>query len=294
MYSTNYVKEQNILEVKNSSGSVYGKIHLNDGASLQVLTLDTHEIIQDLAPLSYSEVYASSILFPFANRIKDGVYQFDGNTYQFDINHKDEQNALHGLVYNKTFTILDEGLSENNAKITLEYDEPNLSQGFPFPYKFQLEYTFTDNSVAVKATVFNTGKKRFPFTLGWHPYFISENLKESTLAFSSSEKVVLGERNITTGTEAIAKENKLQLHMVTLDDCWILDNDKVEFITPKYKLTFRATGDYNCLQAYIPPKKNTIAIEPTTGVSNSFNNNIGLRILNPQDTYDITWTLQIN
>jgi len=36
---------------------------------------------------------------------------------------------------------------------------------------------------------------------------------------------------------------------------------------------------------YTPPKLNTIAIEPTTGVSNSFNNKIGLNTLKANDTF---------
>jgi len=48
------------------------------------------------------------------------------------------------------------------------------------------------------------------------------------------------------------------------------------------------------LQAYTPPRLNTIAIEPTTGVSDSFNNNIGLQTLEPNKEYRITWKININ
>ncbi len=294
MYTINYIEDQSVLEVKNTSGSVYGKIHLNAGASLQELTLNNHPIIQDLTPLSYGDTYASSILFPFANRIKNGKYDFDNTSFQLEINQKEEQNALHGLVYNKTFKVIDNKATKDEAKIVLEYDELKHSIGFPFTYKIQLEYTFKDSTTELKVTINNTGEKAFPFTLGWHPYFVSENLKDSALAFNSTEKVVLGERNITTGTKAVEMKDDLSLDISSLDDCWVLDADEVVFKTPKYNLIFNSTGDNNFLQAYIPPRKNTIAIEPTTGVSDSFNNKIGLAVLNSNDTYNITWTLSIN
>ena len=48
------------------------------------------------------------------------------------------------------------------------------------------------------------------------------------------------------------------------------------------------------LQLYTPPHPDMIAIEPTTGVSNSFNNGIGLKKLKPKENYEIGWFLTVN
>jgi len=48
------------------------------------------------------------------------------------------------------------------------------------------------------------------------------------------------------------------------------------------------------LQLFTPPKKNIIAIEPTTGISDSFNNKIGLQILEPDETYTIDWNITLH
>lgn len=293
MYTLQHIKAQNILEIKNAKASIYGKIYLDEGASLQELTLNNKAIIQDLSPLPYSTTYASSILFPFANRIKDGTYEFEGETFQFNINQKEEQNALHGLVYNKTFQLVNSQLTADTATISLEYIEKNVSKGFPYTYTIKLDYVFAETSIDVKLSVVNTSTKTFPFTLGWHPYFTSANLYESKLVFDSKEKLIIGARNITEGTATIKTNNALKIEDNFLDDCWILNSDKVLFETPEYNLQFNATGNNNFLQAYTPPKANTIAIEPTTGVSNSFNNKIGLNTLKPSETYAITWTITI-
>ena len=47
------------------------------------------------------------------------------------------------------------------------------------------------------------------------------------------------------------------------------------------------------LQLYTPPKKNTIAIEPTTGVSDSLNNKIGLKTLKPNNDYEVVWNVTV-
>ncbi|MFS4481639.1 aldose 1-epimerase [Hyunsoonleella sp. 2307UL5-6] len=294
MYTIQHNKSLNILEIKNKDVSVYGKIYLNLGASLQELTLNNHKIIQDLSPLKYTNTYASSILFPFANRIKDGAYTFNGEFFQFEKNNIEEQNALHGLVFDKTFALTEHDVSEKNAKITLEYEETNTSKGFPYTYKIKLDYVFSDTTFSLKMTVVNTDKSAFPFTVGWHPYFTSANLFNSEIEMDANEKVVLGERNITTGTMPIKTTDAIKIKDDFFDDCWILKSDEVIFKTPEYKLQFNATGNNNFIQAYTPPKKNTIAIEPTTGVSDSFNNKIGLNILEPNQTYNITWTLNIH
>jgi len=268
-------------------------IHLNQGASLQELTLSGQDIIKNLEPLPYSQTYASSILFPFANRIKDGAYTFRGNNYNFNINHKEEHNALHGLVFNKTFKIIDQKADTSSASVILEYNEDQHSQGFPYTFSIQLTYTFTANTLRLSIAVNNTDSKPFPFTIGWHPYFASDNLYDSTVHFKSDEKIDIGDRNITNGIEAIEPINTFQIKDQKLDDCWILKGHDIHFKTPQYQFTIASSVAPNFLQLFTPPKANIIAIEPTTGVSDSFNNKIGLQTLKPKDIYEVTWDLKM-
>ena len=293
MYTIKHHQDSNVLEIENSKSNVYGKIYLNAGASLQELTLNGHAIIKDLDPLTYANTYASSILFPFANRIKDGAYTFREGNYQLETNQKEENNALHGLIYNKNFQIIDSKTNEDSATITLEYNETKESIGFPYNYNILLEYIFTLNGLSLNVKVKNTDAKDFPFTIGWHPYFLSANLYNSSLTFDSRKKIVLGDRNITTGLEDIELIDTFKIEDKQLDDCWVLDSKEVLFNTPKYQLFINSTGENNFLQAYTPPKLNTIAIEPTTGVSDSFNNKIGLEILKTNDSYTIGWNLKV-
>mgnify|MGYP000365591380 CR=1 FL=1 len=293
MYKIKHNQELNTIDIQDANQRLSGKIHLNAGASLQELTLKGNPIIQNLSPLTYDTTYASSILFPFANRIKDGAYQFKGKTYQFEINQKEENNALHGLVYNKPFKIVKQETQPHSASIVLEYVEDNESIGFPYTYSIQVKYIFKEDALSLELSVKNTSSSDFPFTLGWHPYFISNNLHNSTLSFDSNKKIVLGERNITTGVEDIKPIKAFKIEDQQLDDCWILNSDKIVFSTPSYDLTFGSSDNNNFMQAYTPPRLNTIAIEPTTGVSDSFNNNIGLQILKANDIYKIIWDLSI-
>ena len=293
MYTIHHSHSTNVVSITNTDTSINAKIYLNQGASLQELTLGGHAIIQDLSPLHYANTYASSLLFPFANRIEDGAYNYENRRFQFEKNLASEQNALHGLIFDKTFKIVDECLTKEQAQITLEYIEKQPPAAFPYTYKVQLTYTLKPTNLSLKMSITNTSNHPFPYTLGWHPYFVSSDLFQSEVIFNSSEKMLLDERNITTGTSKISGTTTLKIENKKLDDCWALKSPEVLFKTPKYSLKFNTNSTNNFLQIYTPPKANVIAIEPTTGVSNSFNNKIGLEILEANATKNISWDLNI-
>ncbi len=292
-HTANEENNQYYLDIYGLNGSCYAKICLNQGASLQELIIDNHHVIKDMHPLTYDNTYASSILFPFANRIKDGSYQFNKETFQFDINERDLKNALHGLVYNKTFDVINEEATDKYASVRLGYHEKKMSNGFPYTYSIYLEYVLAENALDLNVEIKNTYNKTFPFTLGWHPYFLSSDLYSSSLIFDSTKKAKLDSRNIPQEIVNHEYTNTFKITEQSLDDCYVLDSNTVHFLTPKYVLTLKSTEEECFLQLYTPPHKNTIALEPTTGISDSFNNGIGLKILQPDETYNLSWNLKI-
>ena len=294
MYVITQNIDHNTVEIKSTSDGVYAKLYLNDGGSLQELILNNIKLISDLSPLTYKSTYASAILFPFANRIEDGTYRFNEKQFQFATNNKEENNALHGLVYNKLFSIKATSTDKDSAQLILEYEYDPPEDSFPFPFNIQLKYTFTKNRLDLNVLVENKTARAFPFTIGWHPYFFSENLNKSFLDFESHLKLNIGDRNIGRDLQEVKHNDSLSLNNKSLDDCWLLDGNNVIFKTPAYSLNLSSSEPNSFLQVYTPPKKNTIALEPTTGVSNSFNNKIGLKVLKPNNVFDITWSLKID
>ncbi|MDG1729931.1 MAG: aldose 1-epimerase [Algibacter sp.] len=298
MCNIKHIKDSTInldyIEIEDSEKICYAKIHLNLGASLQELLLNKHHIIKDLSPLTYDSTYASSILFPFANRIEDGVYKFGGKDYLLDINQAQENNALHGFVYNKTFELVEKKATKEVASVLLQYEEKEHTQGFPYTYKIDLKYTLTKQSLDLSVSVKNTDTNKFPFTLGWHPYFNTSDLYNSIVRFKSHKQVYFDERNITQGLRDFEINDEFKVENKSLDDCFVLDSNKILFETPDYSFELTSSEKDCFLQLYTPPKSNTIAIEPTTGVSNSFSNKIGLKTLKPNGSYYINWKLKLN
>ena len=286
-------KTTSIIELSDETGAYFAKIDLNLGASLQALKIKGKQILANLHPLKYEDSFNAALLFPFANRIDNGVYSYNNKSYQLKCNETNNNNALHGLIYHKKFELIKEKTTSNATSVTLEHLETVRNIGFPFTYKVQLIYKITKNSLHLKVRIENTDTLAFPFTLGWHPYFYSSNLIKSSIRFHADKKVIHNKEMISKGLEDYKSKENLKLAAKNLDDCFHLSTKKIKFKTPEYHLVLKTTAKNNYLQIYTPDNENAIAIEPLTGISNSFNNKEGLQVLKPNASFSTTWKLKI-
>lgn len=291
MYQLTHNKENGLdfIEIQNPKNKSKATLCLNQGGRLSRLEFDGIKVLANFDPSTYAINYASSILFPFVNRIRDGKYTFDGVDYVLDCNEIDKNNALHGLVYDKTFKYVDHKLTANYGSVTLQYTHNETSQGFPFQFDIQLTYTLSDENFSLAVHVVNTDKNPFPFTIGWHPYFVSQNLDQSAINFDGDTKYVSDKQQIVCGTKALDVKMPYPLEGVKLDNGYPLKNNTICLLTPEYGLKITSSSQENYLQLYTPNTPNIIAIEPMTGAADSFNNKIGLQILQPNANYAIKW-----
>ena len=282
--------KRSFLELKNTRAATKARISLHEGGRLQKLQFNGISIIDELV-LKYEDTFASSILFPFANRIKNGLYSFVGKEYQFNCNENGRDNALHGLVYNKKFELIEKKLRFNSCSITLLYEEKEKSIGFPFHYNIYLKYTLKDNKICLSVKIKNTDNESFPYTLGWHPYFISNDLYNSFLDFESNQKVQFDENLITAGFIEYKQKTPYHIKDNQLDDSFVLNSNLIGFTTPLYNIQLETNTKENYLQIYTPKNRKTIAIEPMLGICDSFNNKTGLQILHSNEEHEVKWKL---
>ena len=284
---------ENAIELIDSKNGTKARINLSYGASIDELVFNNIKVITNLKPLDHKKTYPSSILFPFANRIKDGKYAYEGQNYNLDCNEKEANNALHGLVYDKTFTVEEKKQFDDEVEIKLFYEELNPPIGYPFKFRIVLIYKLSNEFLSLKIKVINLDDKKLPFTVGWHPYFNSVDLESSEIQFSCAKKIKCNKNNISVGSERFDSKMPLSLRKRTFDDAFILEHPEVKFFTPEYDLVLNSSEKESFLQLYTPTINNAIAIEPMTGVSDSFNNKIGLKELSPGQCYGIEWQVNI-
>lgn len=293
--SNNQISNDNNLSfvtLNHDNKSSSAIISMNEGGRLKELVLNNKTVIKEIDSFKYSKSYASSVLFPFASRIENGRYTFNNKEYKLECNDSNK-NALHGLVYNKTFKIVKVLENPNFSSVTIAYKENQKTKGFPFQYTIALTYTLYRDEITLLVTIKNIDNTSFPFTLGWHPYFITDNLSRSFLKFKSDQKIKFNENLITQKVIEEKIENEFKIENNQLDDCFILDTDTVEFITPNYQIKITTNQLENYLQLYTPKDLPLIAIEPMTGISNSFNNKIGLQTLEPNQSHSVSWSVRL-
>jgi aldose 1-epimerase len=265
--------------------------------------IDGYSSAEDLAQF---RMHKSSKLIPFPNRIKDGRYNFSEKSYQLPINQPTENHAIHGFIYDKKFNVTHNEINEKEASITLEYIYNGENEGFPFKFITEMIFTLTaEDGLNCQTVVQNLGDVAMPFGDGWHPYFkFDKQVDDIQLKIPTDIKTLVDERMIPTG-EILPFNNFIELtkiNQIMLDTGFrIAGEDGIvdtELFDPQSNITikvFQEIGEkkYNFLQVFIPPSRDSIAIEPMTCNINAFNNKDGLIVLEPGDVFEGNYGVRI-
>ena len=113
--------------------------------------------------------YGIPIMLPFPNRIRDGRFTFNGETYSIDP-------PRHGMVRDKTWRVVKTGASDADGAWVQsmldahDYADRILNQ-FPFPFRANVTYRLSGRTLEMTTAIENTGEADMPFGFGIHPYF---------------------------------------------------------------------------------------------------------------------------
>ncbi|NML19700.1 aldose 1-epimerase [Pseudoflavitalea sp. G-6-1-2] len=237
--------------------------------------------------------YKSAKLSPFACRIPGGTYSFDEITYEF-ANRFQDGSAIHGLLANKPFNLVDQLADDNMAAVRLRYQYKKDDAGFPFNYMCEVKYSLhPDNALQVETTVTNLTDGFIPMSDGWHPYFrLGGKVDQYQLQFRSDTLLEFDEKLIPTGN-TVFDDSFLygaELGSRHLDNCFLLDNEEGTPCCILYnpenqlRIAFYVNARYPYLQIYTPDDRESIAIENLSAAPNSFNNGMGLIRMSPRQT----------
>jgi len=244
-------------------------------------------------------------LFPFTNRIKDGQYNFGGFLHQLKTNYANENNAAHGLVYDRPFKIHQSKINNNSAQVVLEYTSDGSDIGYPFKYDLKVYYTLDIHSnITIKTQIKNKDNKAMPVSHGWHPYFqLEANIDQLELCFSAGKKCVVDERKLATGEFTTNKDFLISqsINKMNLDDCFMFSKSEkiaqTKLLNPNTGIGIciwqqQGKNLYNFLQVYTPEHRKSIAIEPSSTISNAFNHESNYLILKAGEEIDFTWGIK--
>lgn len=115
----------------------------------------------------------AAILFPFANRLRDDRYTFDGVTREMSLQYPADKEVIHGSARVADWTVVAEDTSDPQAtSITFAYSlRPGDITDYPFSLDATVRFELTATSLDVVLSYRNVGDTDAPVAAGWHPYF---------------------------------------------------------------------------------------------------------------------------
>ncbi|HET9793620.1 MAG TPA: aldose 1-epimerase [Thermoanaerobaculia bacterium] len=146
-----------------------------DGLPIDVIV--PPERLAELARIPFSS--GIPILFAFPNRVRDGIYTFEGQTYEMrDLLSKGWDRgagqAMHGLVDDKPWSVEQAAANDAGAFVTCSFRAESfslVSAQFPFPCRLVVTHRLRDGLLHLEAAVHNTGETDLPLGFGLHPWF---------------------------------------------------------------------------------------------------------------------------
>ena len=244
------------------------------------------------------------VLVPWPNRVRDGLWTLDGEEQQLDVTEPKLGNAIHGLLRNTAYRLLD----RSDASVTLGATV-FPQHGYPFLLETSVRYEVHVGGLSVTHSIRNRSDAAAPVAIGAHPFLRVGDAPIEDLTI---------EVHAGTWFEADARQNPIAEHPVNGTGYDLSSGRRVGDLSldtafgamqadggvARHRLTATdgrwvelwQEADFGYVQVFTAPeferedgKGLAVAIEPMTAPPNALNSGEGLRWLEPKDTWTLSW-----
>ena len=111
------------------------------------------------------------VMVPFAGRIADARYRFDGGDYDLQPGAvPGKRESRHGFVRDTDFVVTELAADARSARLTLSTSTGRVP-GYPFAIDVSVSFALEDSGLALAVRMHNSSDEPAPCFFGWHPYF---------------------------------------------------------------------------------------------------------------------------
>jgi aldose 1-epimerase len=270
-----------VLSIKNGSTAI--KLRPESGANVFSINYKGTELLK--SPKSLKDLpgfgYGVPVLFPMPNRVRDGVFTFEGKPFKFEPNNNG--NFLHGLVHSAAWET--GSIDDQSGKVMLRLRfQPgtDLYKRFPFAHDLLLAIEALDDGVRWKYTVDNSkGDKPVPFGFAIHPWILYQGSREQTFITIPATSVMeaanllpTGKLLILDGSSYDARKPKSLGGFLSDDVYFGMQSSKptvIDFRQPRLKITLSASDDFTHLVLYTPKGEPWFCVENQTCSTDAHN-----------------------
>ncbi|WP_329742111.1 aldose epimerase [Dyella sp. A6] len=141
-----------------------------------------------------------AIMAPFAGRIADARYRFDGQAEDLQPGVQGSARASrHGFVRGEDFAVAALTADDASARVVLTTSAIRPQVGYPHAIDLTVSYSLDDAGLTLDVRMRNVGDSAAPCFFGWHPYF-----RVSDADVDAWELQVPGQTLIRTAADLIA------------------------------------------------------------------------------------------
>jgi len=264
------------------------------GAAVAGLWLDDIPVLRSSpgARLASVRDAGSYPLVPFSNRIGHATLQWQGTSHPLVRNNGDEPHAIHGVGWQRPWTLLDA-----DDRLALLSYEHRPDAAWPFAFDASQTFRIAPGSLELTLSVTNQAERPAPLGMGWHPYFVKR--PGSRLRFEATGRWEMGADKLPTHRSASAG---LDASCDTLDVDHCFDGWHGSVLLQDALLRLRISSALTRLVVFTHPTRDFVAIEPVSHVNNALNlaghpgsrpQDLGIQVLAPGETLSASMTLDV-
>lgn len=233
------------------------------GGCIAGLWLGDVPVLRSTPPAQLHNVRLSACypLAPFSNRIGQAQLQWNGTGHPLVQNATGEGHAIHGVVWQRPWSVLDAG--DSQALLSCEH---RADTAWPFAFDCSQAFRLSGDGLEMTLSFTNQSNQTAPVGLGWHPYFVKR--AHSHIAFEANGRWDMGPDKLPTERRPSAG---LSTDCVSLDSDHCFDGWTGTVQLRDQQLQTRITSDLSRLVIFTNSTKDFVAIEPVSHVNNAMN-----------------------
>lgn len=138
------------------------------GATIAKVEYQGRALVRSFDPEGPRPVYTGALLAPWPNRVIDGRYSWGGVEHHLAITEPSRGHALHGLIVNTDFQLVEH--TESSAQLSALIA---LQEGYPAAVRLNVLFQVRPDGLHTVATATNLGPAEAPFGWGSHSYLVA-------------------------------------------------------------------------------------------------------------------------
>ena len=222
------------------------------------------------------------ILFPICGNLVDDTYTINGKQFKL---------KQHGFGRNLPWEVGEEVTVDNvSLKLHLNSNEETKAV-YPFDFQVTFTYQLHGNTLTILQEFKNQSSEPMPFSVGFHPYFLTRDKNQLELEIPSTEFQNKGSKEIhpfNGSFDFSQDEIDVAFNKLSAKSSSVTDKSR------NLKITLEYDDNFSTLVFWTVKGKDFYCLEPWSAPRNAMNTQEHLTVLNPGATHSAMVRLTAN